>query len=162
MFVKRTSVALFLLLIPFALSTPFAQQAPPEDLGRGIAAALKSDATPPFAQTVGNLFNQSNPQQQAGVLNQLIQSMGPGALSGIAGGVLGRILGGATPGSVPTITPAQASQLSPADVTAIASHAQSQDGSIVDKIGGFYAQHPTLVKSLGAAALAVVLGKMHS
>ncbi len=139
-----------------------AQQAPPEDLGRGIAGALKSDATPPFGQTVGNLFNQSNPQQQAGVLNQLIQAIGPGALAGIGGGVLGRILGGASPGTVPTITPTQASQLSPADVTAIANHAESQDGSIVDKIGGFYAQHPTLVKSMGAAALAIVLGKMHS
>jgi hypothetical protein len=63
-----------------------AQQAPPQDLGRGIAAAMRSDSTPPFGQLVGNLFGQSNPQQQAGVLNQLIQSIGPGALSGVAGG----------------------------------------------------------------------------
>jgi hypothetical protein len=142
-----------------------AQQVPPGELGRGIAGALRSDATPPFGETVGNLFNKSNPQQQAGVLNQLIQAIGPGALSGIGGGVLGRILGGAAQGAlgtVPTITPAQASQLSPSDVTAIANHAESQDVSIVDKIGGFYAQHPNLVKSMGAAALAIVLGKMHS
>jgi hypothetical protein len=140
-----------------------AQQAPPQDLGRGIAAALRSDATPAFGQTVGNLFGQSNPQQQAGVLNQLIQSIGPGALTGVAGGILGRILGGgSSSSSVPTVTPAQASQLSPSDVNAIATHAQSQDGSVVDKIGGFYAQHPTLVKSLGAAALAIALGHMRS
>jgi hypothetical protein len=47
-------------------------------------------------------------------------------------------------------------------VNAIATHAQNQEGSVVDKIGGFYAQHPTLVKSLGAAALAVALGHMRS
>jgi hypothetical protein len=140
-----------------------AQQAPPQDLGRGIAAALRSDAAPAFGQTVGNLFGQSNPQQQAGVLNQLIQSIGPGASTGVAGGILGRILGGnSSSNAVSAATPAQASQLSPSDVNAIATHAQNQDGSVVDKIGGFYAQHPALVKSLGAAALAVALGHMRS
>lgn len=139
-----------------------AQQAPPQDLGRGIAAAMRSDSTPPFGQLVGNLLGQSNLQQQAGVLNQLIQSIGPGGLSGVAGGILGRVVGGGSSNAVPTITPAQASQLSPADVNAIATHAQNQDGSVVDKIGGFYAQHPTLVKSLGAAALAIALGHMRS
>ena len=140
-----------------------AQQASPHDLGQGIAAAFRSDATPAFGQTVGTLFGQSNPQQQAGLLNQLVESMGPGAMGGVAGGTLGRILGGGgTTASMATITPAQASQLSPADVNAIATHAESRDGSIVDKIGGFYAQHPTLVKSLGATALAIVLGQMHS
>ena len=139
-----------------------AQQAPSQDLGRGIAAAFRSDSTPAFGQSVGSLFGQSNPQQQAGLLNQLVQSIGPGALSGIAGGVLGRVLGGNMGSGVPTITPAQASQLSPSDVSAIATHAQTQDDSVVDKVGGFYAQHPTLVKSLGAAALAIALGHMHS
>lgn len=139
-----------------------AQQAQPQDLGRGIAAAMRSDSTPPFGQMVGNLFGQSNPQQQAGVLNQLVQSIGPGALSGIAGGILGRVLGSGSTTGVPTITPAQASQLSPADVNAIATHAQNQDGSVIDKIGGFYAQHPALIKSLGAAALAIALGHMRS
>lgn len=137
-----------------------AQQASPADLGQGIAAALRSNATPAFGQSVGSLFGQSNPQQQAGLLNQLVQSIGPGALSGVAGGVLGRILGSSTGGGTPTITPAQASQLSPQDVSAIATHAQSQDDSIVDKIGGFYAQHPTLVKTLGAVALSAVMGHL--
>ena len=137
-----------------------AQQASPADLGQGIAAALRSNATPAFGQSVGSLFGQSNPQQQAGLLNQLVQSIGPGALSGVAGGVLGRILGSSAGGATPTITPAQASQLSPQDVSAIATHAQSQDDSIVDKIGGFYAQHPTLVKTLGADALSAVMGHL--
>ena len=135
-----------------------APQVPQQDLGSGIAAAFRSDATPPFGQMVGNLFDRSNPQQQAGVLNQLVQSLGAGGLSTVAGGVLGKMLGsGATPG---TITPEQASQLSPGDVGAIAAHAQSQDPSIVDRLGSFYAAHPTLVKTLGAVALSAVMGHL--
>ncbi len=130
---------------------------PQQNLGNAIGAAFRSDATPPFGQMVGSLFGQSNPQQQAGVLNQLVQSIGPGALSGVAGGILGRILGG-QPGS--SITAQQASQLSPADVSAIAAHAQQQDPSIVDRIGSFYAQHPTLVKTLGAVALSTVMSHL--
>jgi hypothetical protein len=48
------------------------------------------------------------------MLNQLVQALGSGALSGVAGSILNRVLGHApVAGSVPTITPAQASQLSP-------------------------------------------------
>ena len=135
-----------------------ATQVPQQSLGNAIGAAFKSDATPPFGQMVGSMFGQSNPQQQAGVLNQLIQAIGPGALSGVAGGVLGRVLGGGQ--GAGTITPQQASQLSPSDVNAIAEHAQQQDPSIVDRVGSFYAQHPTLVKTLGAVALSAVMGHL--
>ena len=135
-----------------------AQQTPPNQMGNAIAGAFRSSATPPFSESVGGLFGQSNPQQQAGVLNQLIQSLGPGAMSGIAGGVLGRILGGAN--APTTITPTQASQLSPSDVTAIAAHAEQHDPSIVDRVGSFYAEHPTLVKTMGAVALSAVMGHL--
>ena len=137
-----------------------AQQVPQQDLGQGIAAAFRSDSTPPFGQSVGSLFGQSNPTQQAGVLNQLVQSLGSSALTGVAGGILGRMLGGGMPGSTPTITPQQASQLSPNDVSTIATHAEQQDPSIVDRVGSFYAQHPTLVKTLGAVALSAVMGHL--
>ena len=138
-----------------------AQQSSSQDLGNGVAAAFRSDATPPFGQMIGNLFGQSNPQQRAGILNQLVQVLGSGALSQVAGGVLGRVLGGAG-SQAPTITPEQAQQISPADAAAIAEHAEKKDPSIMDRAGEFYAQHPQLVKGLGAAALAIVLGRMHS
>lgn len=108
---------------------------------------------------VGSLFGQSNPQQQAGVLNQLVRSLGPAALSTVAGGVLGRVLGNSGAAS-PTITPAQATQISPTDVSAIAEHAQQQDGSILDRVGAFYAPHPGLVQTLGTAALGIVMRNM--
>ncbi len=136
-----------------------AQHAAPHDLGSGIAAAMRSDATPSFGQTVGSMFGKSNPEQQAGLLSQLVQAVGPGALSSIAGGALGGLFGaGRTPGP---ITPAQASQVTPDQVTAIATHAEQQDSSIVDKVGGFYAQHPAIVKTLGVAALAVAMSHMN-
>lgn len=137
-----------------------APQVSTQDLGSSIASAFRSDATPPFGQMVGSLFNNSDPQQQAGLLNQLVQSLGGGNLSSVAGGVLGNLLGTSpTPG---TITAEQASQLSPGDVNAIAAHAEKQDPSIVDRVGDFYAQHPTLVKTLGAVALSAVMGSLSS
>lgn len=149
------------------------RQVPQEHLGSGLAAAFRSDATPPFPQMIGGLFGQSNPNQQAGLLNQLMQSLGPMAMTGAAGGILGKLLGaggaaaptsGTLSGSAatPAITPAQASTLSPADVGTLAAHAEQQDPSIVDRVGSFYAQHPTLVKSLGAVALSAILGHLRS
>jgi hypothetical protein len=137
-----------------------AQQASTSDLGSALAAMFRSDATPAFSQQIGDLFNRSNPQQQAGLINQILQSLGPASF-GAAGGVLGRVLGpGAAGAGASPVTPEQASQLSPADVQAIAEHAQQHDPSIVDRAGAFYAEHPTLVKSLGVAALALTMTHM--
>ena len=132
-----------------------------ETLGSALASMFRSSSTPDFGSTVGNLFSQSNPQQRAGLLNQLAQSLGPAAL-GAGGGVLGRLLGTSSAGPTPAITPEQASQVSPSEVTALATHAEQHDSSIVDNVGSFYAQHPVLVKTLGVAALAVALGHMRS
>jgi hypothetical protein len=139
-----------------------AQQASPQELGGGIAAALRSDATPPFGQAIGNLFGQSNPNQKAGVLNEILKGLGPAGLATAGGGILGRILGTGGAGPATSITPAQAAQVSPSDVSTIASSAEQQDGSIVDRLGSFYAQHPTLVKTLGVVALGAVMSHMSS
>lgn len=137
-----------------------AQQSATKDLGGGIAAAMRSDATPSFGTTLGNLFGQSNPAQKAGVLNEIIQALGPAGLSGPAGAVLGRILGSG--GMIPStaVTPTQAAQVSPADLNTIATAAEQHDGSIVDRLGTFYAEHPTLVKTLGVAALGAIMSHM--
>ena len=137
-----------------------ARQSDPRDRGNGVAAAFRSDATPPFGQMIGNLFGRSDPQQRAGILNQLVQVLGSGALTQVAGGALGRVLGSGA-SAAPTITPEQAQQISPVDAATIAEHAEKKDPSILDRAGEFYAQHPQLVKGLGAAALAIALGRMH-
>lgn len=130
--------------------------ASPEELGAGVAGAMRSDQTPPFGDMVGQLFGHSSSSQQAGVLNQILASLGPAAFSGIAGGALGRMM---APGQT-QLTPDQASQLSPAQVKDIAAHAEKTQPGVVDQVGQFYAQHAGLIKMLGGAALAVMLAKM--
>src|SRR5579863_5661855 len=116
----------------------------------GLAAALshafQSDQTPPFGQMVGSLFGNSNPEQKAGLLNQLAQSAGPQLMASGVLGNLGNLLGGGA-----QITPEQAAQVSPEEVQQAAEHAQAHNPSIVEEASGFYAQHPTLVQGLGAA-----------
>lgn len=133
-----------------------ARSAPPEVLGQGVADAFRADATPPFGEMVGQMFGKSNPQQQAGVLNQLLRSLGPGVLSALGGGILGR-MNAAPLGAPAQISPEQASQLTPVQVQEIATQAQQHDPGVLDKIGGFSADHPQLVKTLGSAALAIAL-----
>ncbi len=134
-------------------------------LGSALSAVFRSDQTPAFGQMAGQLFGQSNPNQQAGMLNTILAGMGPAVLgsllnkggAGGLGGLLGQLSGG---GAAPQLTPAQASQLTPEQVQVIASHAEQADPSIVDQLGSFYAEHPALVKTLGTAALSIALAKI--
>jgi len=131
----------------------------------GIASALShafgSDQTPPFGQMIGGLFGQSNPNQQAGILNTILASAGPSLLASGALGGLTSLLGGASSGGqVPQITPEQAQQLTPDQVQQIATAAHAQNPGIIGAASEFYAQHPTLVKGLGASALALMMSHM--
>ena len=138
----------------------------PDELGRGVSATLRSEQTPPFGDMVGQMFGRSDPHQQAGLLNQILSSLGPAAVSALGGGLLGRMFGSggsssvASPAAAPTVTPDQASRMSPDDVRELAAHAEKQNPSVIDAVGGFYAQHPDLVKGIGAMGLAVLLGKL--
>jgi hypothetical protein len=135
-----------------------AQAAPRETVAQGVTQALRSDQTPPFPQMVSHLFGQSNPEQRAGMLNQILASVGPQVMSSLGGGVLGNLFGG---GQAPTqVTPEQAAQVSPEQMQEIAAKAEQHNPGIVDKMGDFYSQHPGLVKAIGGAALAIVLGHM--
>lgn len=134
-----------------------AQTAPPNAIAEGLSAMFKSNQTPAFGSMVGNLFNGSNGEQKAGMLNQLIASVGPSTVAQMAGGgVLASLLGG----GASQITPQQAQNVSPEVVQQLAAHAEKTDPSIVDKASAFYAQHSTLVKTLGGAALSIALAKV--
>lgn len=155
-----------------------AQNAPPAALADGLAAAFRSDQTPAFGQMVSQMFANGNGQQRASVLNTLLRTVGPtilaqvlarggggggGGLAGLlgggggGGGGLAGLLGG---GGAPEVTPEQAEQVSPEEVAQIAEHAEQQDPSIIDRVSDFYSQQPTLVKTLGAAALTIALAKI--
>jgi len=142
-----------------------ARQVPAAALGGGIADAFRSDKTPDFGQMAASLFGGSNGQQQAGLLGQLIKSVGPALMSSVARGALGRLLqgrGDASDGNAAArdFSATEASQISPDQVREIASEAQRQDPGVLDRVGAFYAEHPEVVKVLGGAALAIALGQI--
>ena len=131
-----------------------ATEVPHGTLASGLSHAFRSDQTPAFEQMVSGLYNQSNPDQKAGMLNQLLGSLGPGASQMLASLGLSS-LAGATTGEA--VTPQQAQQVNPEAVQTIARQASTKDPSVMDKAASFYAQHPTLVKSIGAGALAILM-----
>jgi hypothetical protein len=134
-----------------------AQAAPQNVIAEGLAAVFRSDQTPAFGNLVSQLFSQSTGEQKAGMLNQLLASVGPAALAQFAGGgALAQLLGGTSK----DLTPEQAQQVSPQLVQQLAAHAEDKDPSIVDRASSFYARHPGLVKTLGGAALSIALAKV--
>src|SRR5437764_1440698 len=127
-----------------------AQAAPPQTIANSLAAAIRSNQTPPFGQMVSQMFGQSDPNQRAGLLNTLMGAAGGGAIPGVLSGLLG---GG-------QVTPQQANQVPPQAIQQYAAQAAQQNPGIIDTVSGFYSQHPTLVKSLGAGAVAMMLSHM--
>jgi hypothetical protein len=123
------------------------EAAPGAALASALAAAFKSDRTAPFGQMIGQLFGQSNPEQRAGLLNQL-SAVTP---SGLAAEVLG-LAGGQR-----QVTAEQAQQVSPEAVQKLAASAQEHDASIIDRVSDFYAKHPNIVKTLGIGALVEIV-----
>ena len=132
---------------------------PQGSLATALSHTFQSDQTPPFQQMIAGLFQNSTPEQKAGLLNQLAAALGPGGLAalGAAGsGTIGGLLSGGR------VTPQQAQQVSPQQVQVLAEKAATKNPSIVDAAAGFYAQHPTLVKAIGAGALALLMSRLSS
>jgi len=101
---------------------------------------------------VSNLFSQSDPEHQAGLLNRLLQSVGPSSLAGMPGlSGLSSLLGGGT------VTPEQASKVMPEHVEQLAAHAERENPSVVDQVSNFCAQHPDVMKAAGGLALTIAL-----
>jgi hypothetical protein len=150
-----------------------AQAAPQPAVADGLAAAFRSDQTPNFGQMTSNLFSNSNPQQRAGLINTLIKYAGPAVLSHVmsrggsnaaggagGGGGLSTLINLFKGGQQQEVTPEQAQQIPPEAVAQVAAQAEQHDPSIIDHISNFYSEHPTLVKSLGTAALTIALAKI--
>ena len=139
----------------------FAQAAPQSAVADGLAEAFRSDQTPPFGNMLGQLFGQSSGTQRASILNTLLATLGPTIISQVlqrAGGGSG--LDGILGGGERQVTPEQAEQIPPEAIAAVAAEAEQRDPSVIDRISNVYAEHPTLIKTLGGAALAVALAKI--
>ncbi len=145
-----------------------AQTAPQSALADGLAAAFRSDETPEFGQMAGQLFNNSNGQQRAGILNTLLRTAGPMILSQVLSrqansdgrGGLSSLIDLLKGGQQTEVTPEQAEQIPAGAVEEIAAQAEKKDPSVIDQVSNFYAEHPTLVKTLGAAALTIALSQI--
>ena len=137
-----------------------ARQAPPNVLANGLAEAFRSDKTPAFPDMLSQLFGASNNDQRASVVNSLAGAVGPGLLASLlgGGGALSGLAGAL--GSGGQITPQQAQQISPEALQQLATHAQQQNPGVIDQISQMYANTPSIVKTLGAGALAVAMAKI--
>jgi hypothetical protein len=122
-----------------------ASEVPRSALSSMLGNIFQSQETGSFGQNVSQMYAQSNPLQQAGILNTLIRGAGPGILSSLGINLPG--LSNRT-----QLTPEQAQQVTPAHVEHIANQAQRQNPGIVQEAGEFYSQHPQLVQALGAGA----------
>jgi hypothetical protein len=134
-----------------------AQAAPLSAIADGLSAAFKSDKTPAFGQMLSTLFNNSSGDQKAGMINELLSSVNPDTLKQVLSSAgLAGVLGAAGT----QVTPDQAQKLSPEVVQQLATHAEKTNPSVVDSVSSFYAQHSTLIKTLGGTALTVALAKV--
>ena len=134
------------------------QEASPDDLCCGLEDAFKSETTPPFEQMVGQLYGRSDPQQRAGLLNEIMGSLGGGAAGGLMGGALGDLFRSGRATS--QVSPEDASHIPVTDVEVAAAEAAKRNPGIVERVSKFYAQHPQLVQTLGQVALGIAMSGM--
>ena len=130
-------------------------------LSQGPSAAFWLGATSLFRRDVNNLFAQSKSQERAHPSNQLVTALGLGALTWNAGSIPGRVVAKSRHGAEPTwVAEFRAAHRSNNDVTSIAAHEQSLNGSVADTSSASYVHHSTLVKSVGASRLTIDPGHM--
>ena len=132
------------------------QNAPADVLSQGLREAFDSKDTPSIGSLVGQMFGQSSNQQQAGLINQVIQALGPAAAAALAGGVLQKVM---KPGEQQVDADAVA-QLSPTEVTQVVNEAQQQQPELSQRLSEFYADNSGLIKALGGVALLAAAIKM--
>jgi hypothetical protein len=133
-------------------SAHFQQVAESADAGTvasGIAAAMRSQETPPFAQLVSQLFSSGSSDQKMAMLNLLLSSASPEQRAQLSSLIPGADLS--------SVTGAQAAAVPPKVVQSLAQHVEQHDTGIVDKMSALYAAHPILVKTLGSAAMMVAM-----
>jgi hypothetical protein len=117
-------------------------------LAQGISAVMRSDDTPPFAQLVSQLFASGSGDQKMAMLNTLLLSVTPSDRAQLSSLIPGLA-------AVSSATAAQA--ISPDAVQQLAEHVEQRDPGIVEKMSALYAAHPTLVKTLGSAAMMIAM-----
>jgi hypothetical protein len=102
---------------------------------------------------VSQLFASGSGDQKMAMLNTLLSTVSPEQRAQLSALVPGL-------GTASSVTGAQAVAVSPTAVQALAQHVEQHDAGIVDKMSSLYAAHPTLVKTLGTAAMMIAMRKI--
>lgn len=121
---------------------------PSDILGSAIGPALKSLAVEEFQRHILNSASQMTSEQRGGLFQSLL-----GGLAS-SGGNLSSILGQLGIDQSVADNPQNAS---PEDVAALAAHAHQNNPDVFHRAMAFYAEHPTLVKALGTAAVSAII-----
>lgn len=133
------------------------REAPRDTLRSGVSEALRSKETPQLSRIVADLFEKASSQERADILNTLVEKLGPGALAGVAGGALAGHEGHDTP----LVPVEKAERITPEQVQDVVTTARNADEpGVFERMSNFYAEHPDLVKTLGAGALMIALARM--
>ncbi len=122
-----------------------------QTLAHGIATAIQSDQTPPFAQLASQLFASGSGDQKMAMLSTLLSAISPEQRA-----QLGSIIPGLG-SAVASPTSVDASAVSPEAVQQLAQHVEQHNPNIVDRMSQLYAEHPMLVSTLGTAVMTLAM-----
>jgi hypothetical protein len=133
----------------------FSQGASRSDMASALMGAFGSNETPAFGNMLGSLFGNASGDQKAGLLNTILAAAGPALLSQVLSGRgmnLSSLMGGQQ-----QFTPEMAQQIPTEALEDIAAQTGQNESSLIGSVSNFFAENPTLVKTLGAAAVGVAL-----
>jgi hypothetical protein len=117
-------------------------------LGSSIGSALKSLAVQQVEQHILNSASQMSPEQRGGLMQSLLNGLTS------SGGDVSSILSQLGINQSVADNPQDAS---PEDVAALAAHTHQNNPDVFQRAMEFYAEHPTLVKAMGAAAVSAII-----
>ncbi len=122
-----------------------------QTLAHGIATAMQSDQTPPFAQLASQLFASGSGDQKMAMLSTLLSAISPEQRAQLGSVIPGLGSAVASPTSV------DPSAVSPEAVQQLAQHVEQHNPNIVERMSQLYAEHPMLVSTLGSAVMTLAM-----
>ncbi len=125
-----------------------AQTVPQQTLGAAMGPALQALGPEEAQKRIAASAQQMTPDQRGGMMQQLL-----GGLTSSSGMNVGSLLSQLGINQAVATNPQSAT---PDEVASLAAHAQTNNPDLFHEAMGFYAQHPTLVKSLGAVVIAQI------
>jgi hypothetical protein len=129
-----------------------ARSVPSKTIAHGLAAALRADQSASFGRKVAELFVHSNAELRVRTLNLLLEnSSKPTQSSWASAGLFGLVP------CMRQIESETAMHIAPEAISVLAEESEQCDPDVVDRISALYAQHPAIVRALGARAISIIM-----